>query len=121
LANDIWVISDRFIDSTYAFQVAVSDIDLRQLFQSTSEIVVGATLPNLTIVLDLPLDVAIGRRSLRSDGILDPAEATRDFASIREGLLTVARKETKRCHVVNANQTLEAVAQDIWFIVERLL
>ncbi|KKO66111.1 Thymidylate kinase [Janthinobacterium sp. KBS0711] len=121
LTNGKWVISDRFIDSTYAFQVAVSDADLHQLFQSTREIVVGTTLPDLTIILDLPLDVALSRRVLRRDGVLDPAEATRDFASIREALLTVAREDKKRCHVVNANQTLDAVAQDIWCIVQRLL
>lgn len=63
LASGQWVISDRFIDSTYAFQVAVSDADLRQLFRSTCDIVVGSTLPDLTIILDLPLEVA------RGDGI----------------------------------------------------
>lgn len=121
LTSGKWVISDRFIDSTYAFQVAVSDTDLHQLFRSTREIVVGTTLPDLTIILDLPLDVALSRRRLRRDSVLDPAEATRDFASIREGLLAVAREDKKRCHVVNANQTLDAVAQDIWCIVQRLL
>jgi dTMP kinase len=121
LASGQWVISDRFIDSTYAFQVAVSDADLHQLFRSTREIVVGATLPDITIILDLPLEVACGRRGLRCDGVLDPAEATRDFASIREGLLAVAREDPKRCHVIDANQTLDAVAHDIWCIIERLL
>jgi dTMP kinase len=121
LANGEWVISDRFIDSTYAFQVAVSDADLHQLFQSTREIVVGATLPDLTIILDLPLEVALDRRALRRDGVLDPAEATRDFASIREGLLTMAREDSRRCHVVDANQTLGAVAHDVWCIIKNLL
>ncbi|MTV41906.1 dTMP kinase [Duganella radicis] len=121
LANGKWVISDRFIDSTYAFQVAVSDVDLHQLFRSTCEIVVGATLPDLTIILDLPLEVALGRRGLRRDGVLDPAEATRDFAAIRHGLLVMAREAPERCHVVDANQTVDAVACDIWRIVENLL
>jgi dTMP kinase len=121
LANGQWVISDRFIDSTYAFQVAVSDVDLYQLFRSTREIVVEATLPDLTIILDLPLEVALSRRGLRRSGVLDPAEATRDFALIREGLLAVARENPTRCHVVDANQTLGAVAHDIWCIVEHLL
>lgn len=121
LTKGQWVISDRFIDSTYAFQVAVSDTDLHHLFKSTREIVVGNTLPDLTIILDLPPDVALNRRKLRSDNISDPAEATRDFASIRAGLLAVALEEPTRCHVIDANQRLEAVAQDIWCIVEQLL
>lgn len=121
LANGQWVVSDRFIDSTYAFQVAVSDADLHQLFWSTRDIVVGPTLPDLTIILDLPLEVARGRRELRRDGVLDPAEATRDFAAIREGLVAVARENPRRCHVVDANQTPGAVAHDIWCIIEPLL
>jgi len=121
LEKDQWVISDRFIDSTYAFQVAVSGTELHKLFQSTREIVVGATLPDLTIILDLPLEVARGRIGLRRDGVLDPAEATRDFVSIREGLLTVAREDPQRCHVVDANQTVGEVAHDIWCIIEHLL
>jgi dTMP kinase len=121
LANGQWVVSDRFIDSTYAFQVAVSDIDLHQLFQSTRDIVVGPTLPDLTIILDIPLDVACSRRGLRRDGILDPAEATRDFAVIRKGLAAVAREEPGRCRVIDADQSPDAVARDIWRLVEPLL
>ncbi|AKU11036.1 thymidylate kinase [Azoarcus sp. CIB] len=121
LTNGHWVVSDRFIDSTYAFQVAVSDVDLHQMFRATRDIVVGPTLPDLTIILDLPLEVARGRRGLRRDGVLDPAEATRDFAAIREGLLAVACEDPRRCHVVDANQTPGAVAHDIWCIIERLL
>src|SRR5690606_17781093 len=100
LANGQWVISDRFIDSTYAFQVAVSDIDLRQLFRSTCDIVVGSTLPDLTIILDLPLEVAHARRDLRRGDVQDPAEATRDFVVIREALIAMARQEPERCHVI---------------------
>lgn len=121
LAGGQWVISDRFIDSTYAFQVAVSDTDLRQLFRSTCDIVVGSTLPDLTIILDLPLEVARARRNLRRDGVLDPAEATRDFAAIHEALIAIARQEPERCHVIDADQPPDAVARDIWRLVEPFL
>lgn len=121
LANGQWVVSDRFIDSTYAYQVAVSDADLLQLFRSTRDIVVGPTLPDLTIILDLPLEVACGRRGQRRDGVLDPAEATRDFTAIRGGLVAVAREESGRCRVIDADQAPGAVARDIWRLVEPLL
>jgi len=121
LASGQWVVSDRFIDSTYAYQVAVSDADLLQLFRSTRDIVVGSTLPDLTIILDLPLEVARGRRARRCDGVLDPAEATRDFAAIREGLVAVARENPERCHVIDADQPPGAVARDIWRLVEPFL
>lgn len=121
LANGQWVISDRFIDSTYAFQVAVSDVDLHKLFQSVRDIVVGSTLPDLTIILDLPLEVARERRGQRHDGVADPAEDTRDFATIRDGLLEVALENPGRCHIIDADQPPSDVACDIWHLVEPLL
>lgn len=121
LADGMWVISDRFIDSTYAFQVAVSDVDLHHLFRSVGDIVVGTTLPDFTLILDLPLEVARIRRRQRHDGINDPAEATRDFAAIRNGLLEAAINSPERCHIIDADQTPSEVAREIWCIVERAL
>lgn len=121
LANGEWVISDRFVDSTYAFQVAVSDVDLHQLFRSAADVVVGTTLPDSTFVLDLSLEVARARRDQRNDDIKDPAEATRNFAVIRNALLQMAIKNPERCHIIDADQQPGEVARDIWCIVERLL
>ncbi|OYY89136.1 MAG: dTMP kinase [Sphingomonas sp. 28-66-16] len=121
LADGRWVVSDRFIDSTYAFQVAVSDIDLRQLFRSVRDVVVETTFPDVTIILDLPLEVARGRRTRRRDGVLDPEEATRDFNTIRAALIAVAHEEPERCHVVDADQSPDAVARDIWRLIEPML
>lgn len=116
-----WVVSDRFIDSTYAFQVAVSDIDIKEMFRSVRDIVVGATMPNITIVLDLPVDVARTRRNCRNDAALDPAEAERDFFAIRNGLLAAARLDTERCRIVDGNRPVARVAHDIWQLIEPLL
>lgn len=120
LANGQWVVSDRFIDSTYAFQVAVSDADLHQLFRSTRDIVVESTLPDLTIILDLPLKVARARREKRRDGVIDPAEATRDFATIREALIALAIESHERCKIIDGDRPPDVVAQDIWRLIEPL-
>lgn len=121
LADGRWVVSDRFIDSTYAFQVAVSDVDLHQLFRSVRDVVVETTMPEVTIILDLPAEVARNRRAQRRDGLPDPDEATRDFNTIREALIAVAHEEPDRCHVVDADQSLDAVARDVWRLVEPML
>lgn len=121
LEEGLWVVSDRFIDSTYAFQVAASQSSLHAMFQAVGEVVVGATYPKLTIILDLPLEVAHGRRTLRRDGVDDPAEATRDFSAIRNGLLELAQKDPARCRLVNADQPPDEVAKEIWKLVEPLL
>ncbi len=91
------------------------------MFRSVGEVVVGSTYPELTIILDLPPKVAHCRRALRSDGVEDPAEATRDFAAIRNGLLGLAQEDPERCRLINADQPVDAVAKDIWSLVEPLL
>lgn len=121
LASGQWVISDRFIDSTYAFQVAVSDVDLYPLFSATLDPVVGTTLPDLTIILDLPPDVAADRRRQRVDDVVDPDEAVRNFATIRDGLLAIAADSPMRCRVVRADQPPADVEREVWRLVEHLL
>jgi dTMP kinase len=108
-----WVVSDRFLDSTYAFQVHTSDVS-EHLFGEVTEAVVGGTMPDLTFVLDIDPAIALKRRSTRSgSGESDPSEATRDFARVREGLLTAAKYAPDRCHVVDASQAPNAVAEQI--------
>lgn len=116
-----WVVSDRFLDSTFAFQVAVSGADLSRIHEEVAAVVVGATMPDLTVVLDCPVEVARARRDLRADGDNDPAEANRDFDVIREALLEAARRDPGRCHVIDADRELEVVSADIRQLIEPLL
>lgn len=116
-----WVVSDRFLDSTFAFQVAVSGADLSRIHEEVAAIVVGATMPDLTVVLDCPVEVARTRRDVRTDGDDDPAEAFRDFDVIREALLEAARRDPGRCHVIDADRELEVVSGDIRQLIEPLL
>ncbi len=120
LAEGRWVVSDRFVDSTYAFQVAVAD-DLQQLFRSVRDVVVGTTFPDLTIVLDISPEVARARRAKRRDGVLDPEEALRDFGIIRSALIALVHEEPDRCRIVDADRSLDDVANDIWQLVNPML
>ncbi|ESX84371.1 MULTISPECIES: dTMP kinase [unclassified Mesorhizobium] len=114
-----WVVSDRFLDSTYAFQVYGSDVP-EQLFTQVAEVVVGGTMPDLTFVLDIDPAAALERRSARGgSGGPDPSEATRDFARIREGLLTAAKRDPGRCHVLDAAQMPGKVSERILSVVLR--
>ena len=121
-APDGMMASDAFRDGARELAGRGLSLDIWVFHHQLAEVAaVAAAVPDLTIILDLPIEVARGRRGLRRDGGLDPAEATRDFAAIREGLVAVAHEDPRRCHVVDANQTPGAVARDIWDIIEHLL
>jgi dTMP kinase len=108
-----WVVSDRFVDSTFAFQ-AYGDDGLTALFKTVTSLIVDDSFPDFTFILDLPEDAAVIRRDGRYGGGADPSEATRDFGTIRAGFLEAARLSPNRCHVVNAGGKENDVAARIW-------
>jgi dTMP kinase len=111
-----WVICDRFVDSTRVYQGEIRHVGadlIRQLEQST----VGSHMPGLTLVLDLPVDVAMMRASER--GVLSRFDAQRreTHEMIRNGFLRIAAAEPHRCVVVDAGADPSAVAAAIWDVV----
>jgi dTMP kinase len=105
-----WVVSDRYLDSTYAFQVHETGVPER-LFLEIASAVVGDTIPDLTFILDIEPRTGLQRRRAQgADAVDDPAEATRDFARIRSGFLTLARSEPDRCRVIDASRSEDEVA-----------
>lgn len=119
LAEGHVVICDRFADSTEAYQggAGVSQARLAAL----NALVVGATRPDLTFVLDCPADVGEVRTTTR--GGRDPFDrAYFDIQeSRRQAFLAIARREPDRCVVVDATQPADAVAERIWTVAtERL-
>lgn len=121
LMRGAWVISDRFYDSTFAFQAFETGVDA-ELFAVVTRAVVGDLAPDLTIILDTDDLVSRDRRAARL-GIaseVDPSEALRDFARIRRGLTTLARDQPHRCRLVEASSSPDAVAADVLRLVGSL-
>ena len=122
-----WVVCDRFSDSTRVYQGTAGGVSLRVLM-ALERNVVEPTYPDLTIILDLPAATGLERAKAASDGD-DEASAGDDFEArdigfheaIRQGFLDVARHEPGRCIVIDAQQTVSAVAEDVWeAVVEHL-
>lgn len=118
------VVCDRFSDSTRIYQTVAGTLPLEQ-FQMLEDVVVAATRPVLTIILDLPavegLSRTVARRQQKSGGADAAARADRFEArdlnfheTLRQGFLDLARAEPQRCVVINAAQAVEVVASDIW-------
>ena len=122
-----WVLSDRFADSTFAYQCygyqnKVSRNTLEELYK----IAVGSFKPDLTLILDIDPKVGI-ERSLRKAEGEDVKEIRFEGIDIsfherlRQGYLDIAAREPKRCVVLDANKSIEALHQDIVSVVKERL
>lgn len=112
LARGAWVVSDRFTDSSYAYQVHGRGLDLG-LVQELERRVVGLQ-PGLTLLLDL--DVREGRaRAAGRDLWPDRIESEHDdfFERVREGYRRRAQAEPQRFRLIDAGQAPQAVAADV--------
>jgi len=118
------VISDRFVDSTTAYQGYGREID-HSLLTRLNAFACDGYLPSLTIVLDLPVAEGLSRASKRrgSSTIIDhfEAESLAFHERVREGFLAVARAEPQRVQVLNGQQLIEALHQEILVLVKSRL
>lgn len=115
-----WVVCDRFIDATYAYQGGgrrLSTDHIRQL-----EIMVqGGRRPDLTVLLDIPVEQALQRARLRNAGAAaDRFESERGefFERVRNAYLARAAAEPDRIAVIDASQSIERVTTLILTLLE---
>ncbi len=123
LAAGIWVISDRFIDSTRVYQGALGKVDMK-LIRGLERVTVGATMPDLTVVLDVPSNIGLARaKSRRGGGAADrfEAESPEYHDELRRGFLVLAEREPKRIVVIDGRAPRDVVAEKIWDAVENRL
>jgi dTMP kinase len=121
LAAGSVVVSDRFLLANVVYQGHAGGLDPEQLWQ-VGRLSTGGLEPDLTLVLDLPLEVALARRRSRS-GADDRMEGRQaEFhARVREGFLVEARRRPERIVVIDANLPVEAVQERIRQEVARVL
>lgn len=111
------IVSDRFLLANVVYQGHAGGLDVDQLW-SVGELATGGTQPDLTIVLDLPLEQALARRNTDADRM-----ESRDkhyHERVRLGFLTEAKRRNGIV-VVDASQPVEAVHQRIQSIVGEVL
>jgi len=108
-----WVVSDRFADSTLAYQGYGHGID-RKIFEQLYEVAAGGFRPDLTLILDLPIEVGLRRATERRGPETRYENLPHDFhVRVRSGFLEIAAREPKRCVVIDATGTVDAIAQAI--------
>lgn len=117
LERGAWVISDRFADSTRVYQGASGDVPAAQV-AALEEIAIDDVRPDLTILLDVPVEIGLARAAARrGDDVADRFE--KEGAEIHErrrrAFLALARGEPKRFVVVDASQDPATVAEAVWY------
>jgi dTMP kinase len=116
-----WVICDRFSDSTRVYQGAAGALAAGSV-EALEALVVGDRAPDLTIVLDLPVETGLARAAARG-GASDGYER-RDRAyhqRLRDGFLDLARNNPARIVVLDGAADRDALAADIRTLVARRL
>jgi dTMP kinase len=123
LGRGAWVICDRFADSTRAYQGVAGKLP-SGFIARLEEIVVGQNRPDLTLVLDVPVEAGLKRARARR-GAEGPdrfeAEGPEFHETLRRAFLDIAAAEPDRCAVVDALKPEEEVAEAIWSVVAHRL
>lgn len=107
-----WVLCDRFTDATYAYQGAGRGLAVERI-DALENWVQGDLRPDLTIVMDLPVELGLERAGKRSAPDRFESEAMGFFEKVRQGYLEIAKTQEARVRVIDASRTLEEVSADI--------
>lgn len=127
LKKGIWVLSDRFADSTTAYQYYAYNKRLRKKdLESLYQFAVGDFKPDLTIILDLDPEIGLKRSFQKAENTVQKElrneNRTLEFHhNLRRGFLEIAQNEPERCVVLDANKSVKALHADVAHVVcERL-
>lgn len=129
LVNTVWpaleagkvVICDRFFDSTLAYQGYGHGVEVGKI-TAIHRAAIGDFKPDLTLILDVPVDVGLERVAARGGTELRYESMEKDFHErLRKGFLEIAKEDPKRCHVINASRDAQAIHRDVVAEVHWLL
>jgi dTMP kinase len=119
LDQGIWVLCDRFFDSTRAYQGRLGKVDPKVL-DAMQRVTIGDLKPDLTIILDVPVDIGMQRAAARRGaGVPDrfEAEDVKFHEGLRDAYRQIAAAEPQRCVLIDANAAPGVVAARVWTAV----
>ena len=121
LKQNTWVVSDRFADSTLAYQGYGHGVD-QSLIAQLYALSVGDFRPDLTLVLDLPVEIGLARAASRRGVETRYESLPLDFhRRVRAGFLEIAARDPGRCAVIDVAQDIDTTSAAIATVLaERL-
>ena len=120
LASGKWVLCDRFTDATYAYQGGGRGIDMSRISQ-LEQWVQGDLRPDMTLILDLPVDVGLERAGKRSAPDRFELEKHDFFNKVRQSFLDRAAVNPERYAVIDASPTIDKVQKSIQAVLEKMV
>ena len=103
------VISDRFADSSEAYQGAGGGVP-SETIANLRRLVVGGTEPDLTLIFDLPVETGLARADARGGDARFESKGRDYHQRLRDAFLAIAQREPGRCTLIDANQTEDGIA-----------
>lgn len=117
LERGSWLLCDRFTDATFAYQGAGRGMDTMRIAE-LEDAVQGSLRPHLTLLLDAPVEVGLGRARARGEADRFEQEAVEFFRRVRSGYLARAEADPGRVKVVDASGSLEQVRSDLVAVLD---
>lgn len=123
LEKGTWVICDRFIDSTTAYQGYARGLPIQDV-QAINRFTISDVQPDLTLLLDLDIETGFHRIAQRYLGLGESADRfeqeERSFHErVRQGYLKLADEEPKRFRIVDASKEPDNVSEQIWNVLKK--
>jgi len=122
LAEGTHVLADRFLDSTLVYQGVARGLN-QEAVKQINDFAVGSCMPDLTLVLDMDTQKSLERARADTAKWAQPdrmeGENLAFYERIRQGFLTLARIESGRMMVVDADKSLEDVEEEIWAVLTK--
>ena len=116
LSQGIWVLCDRFYDSTRAYQGRLGQVQPGVL-NAMQRVTIGDLKPDLTLILDVPVEIGLQRASARR-GSATPdrfeAEDVKFHQDLRNAYRQIAAEEPQRCVLIDATADPDTVAAQVW-------
>jgi dTMP kinase len=116
LSQGVWVLCDRFSDSTRAYQGRLGKV-APEIMNAMERVTIGSLKPDLTIILDVPVEVGMQRAAVRrGSGAPDrfESEDVKFHQQLRDAYRQIAADEPKRCVLIDANADANTVAASVW-------
>ena len=116
LNQGIWVLCDRFFDSTRAYQGQLGQVS-PGLVNAMQRVTIGDLKPDLTFILDVPVEVGLQRAALRRGNATADrfeAEGIKFHQDLRDAYRRIAADDPQRCVLIDATADPDTVAARIW-------